>query len=153
MIIDHISHAGSYMGCNSWIDRILRYIQENQEALAQAEPGPQELPQDMGDIRMKIVEFRTVAGQRRWESHKKHGFVYYMLSGSECTGYADITQMGDPVPTEGKDQIIYHSGTGCRIRVPEGHFTVILPQDVHMSKLADGEEATARKCSFKFPVE
>ncbi len=152
MIIDHIDHAGCYSGLHPKVAAILAYIQKERKALEAAPIGPQALPQELerAGITMKIVEFETVQGTRKWESHIENCFVYYMLEGSERTGYADISLMGGAVRTEGKDQIVYHQGNGDRIRFPKDHFLILLPQDVHMSKLADGESAYARKCSFKF---
>ena len=152
MIIDHIQNAAFYYGCHLKLQAILRYIEENRSALERADAGPQQLSHELDalGVTMKIVAFDTVEGTRKWESHVKNSFVYYMLEGKERTGYADISEMGGAVKTEGKDQIVYHEGDGDRILFPTHHFMVILPQDAHMSKLADGKSERARKCSFKF---
>lgn len=149
MIIDRIDHASCYYGCHPKIKAVLEYIAGHKEELKEAPVGPQVLPESLDGVKMKIVEFMTVEGTRKWESHTEHAFIYYMLEGRERTGYADISMMGGAVKTEGKDQIVYHEGDGDRILVPEDHFIVIFPQDAHMSKLADGASAYARKCSFK----
>ncbi len=152
MMIDNLKNAPYYYDCHSKIELILRYLESVRQELAQAPAGPQALPRELAEagISMKIVEFDTVEGSRRWESHPVYSFVYYMLEGSERTGYGDVSQMGDGVKTEGKDQVIYPNGDGDRIRFPQGHFLILFPQDAHMSKLADGVSAKARKCSFKF---
>ncbi len=152
MVIDNLKNAPYYYGCHPKIDLILRYLKSDRKGLVQAHTGPQALPPELTEagISMKIVEFDTVEGTRRWESHPVHSFVYYMLEGSERTGYGDISQTGDGVKTEGKDQILYPNGDGDRIRFPQGHFFILFPQDANMSKLADGVPAKAKKCSFKF---
>ena len=152
MITDSLKNASCYLGLRPELDLIFRYIAEQEEALKALPAGPAELPEELkaAGISMKVVEFETVVGTRKWESHRKYGFLYYVLEGRERTGYSDISRMGPGIPTEGKDQIIYPEGNGDRILVPEGHFITIFPQDGHMSKLADGESSKVRKCSFKF---
>ncbi len=152
MIIDSLKNAACYCGCSPKINLILKYLEANAERLKGCEAGPQTLPEELqqAGISMKIVEFDTVEGTRKWESHVEHTFLYYMLEGEERCGYCDISLMGDGVRSEGKDQIVWHKGDGDRILFPKGHFTVIFPQDAHMSKLANGTSARAKKCSFKF---
>lgn len=154
MILDRLNNASYYFGCDKKIELILRYIASDREKLMAAPAGPQQLPQELvqAGISMKIVEFETVEGERRWESHPKNSFIYYMLEGSERTGYADVSLMGEGVKTEGKDQVIYPQGAGDRLRFPQDHFLILFPQDAHMSKLADGKASRARKCSFKFQL-
>jgi len=154
MIIDNLNNASYYWSCSPKIKLILQYLESARQELLRAPAGPQELPQSLAEagISMKIVEFDTVEGTRRWESHPAHSFVYYMLEGCERTGYADISQMGAGIKTDGKDQILYPDGDGDRIRFPQGHFLILFPQDAHMSKLADGPSAKVKKCSFKFQV-
>ena len=152
MIIDCLKNAACYYGCHPKIKMILHYLEENKDRLYASEIGPQILPEEMRNagISMKIVEFDTVEGTRKWESHVENAFLYYMLEGEERFGYNDISEMGNGLKSEGKDQIVWHKGDGDRILFPKGHFTVIFPQDAHMSKLSNGASAKARKCSFKF---
>ena len=149
MIIDHLDNAASYKGCHKKLNLIFRYLKENAAWLKTQPAGPVALPEWMEGIAMKIVEFQSVEGDRKWESHIKNAFLYYMLEGGERTGYASTHCMHDGKKTEGKDQIVWQ-GDGDRIRFLPGHFLILFPQDAHMSKLAIEHSAPAKKCSFKF---
>ena len=152
MIIDHLSNAKSYIGCNKKLDLIFNYLNQNSEWLKTQPEGPVALPEWMEGISMKIVSFETVEGTRKWESHIKNAFLYYMLEGEERTGYANISLMRDGKKTDGKDQIVWQ-GEGDRIHFPKDHFLILFPQDAHMSKLAVTHSSLAKKCSFKFQYE
>ena len=145
MILDKLENAPQYFGISLNLTYALQYLMDHKEELMSQPVGIRKLTDE---VQIKFLEYDTIDSERRWESHIEFTDVQYMISGSERIGYNHVDRMASSEKQEGKDQII-HQGTGEKLLVPEGFFMVLFPQDVHMSKLADGAVKHVKKAAFK----
>ena len=145
MILDKLENAPQYFGISPNLTVALQYLMNNKAVLGEQ---PLETRKLTDSVQVKFIEYDTFAKTRRWESHIEFTDVQYIISGEERIGYNNIGLMQDGEKQEGKDQII-HQGNGESVLVQEGFFVVLFPQDVHMSKLANGKIETVKKASFK----
>ena len=151
MIIDRLDNAPRYYSIHPKIAFALKYLAEQQPLMKEeTEPRVSEVVAE--GISFKTIFCDTVPHDRRWESHIEKTDLQYVIRGMERIGFAPVSEMQDPVRTEGKDQIIWQ-GNGDKILVPEGFFIILFPGEAHMSKLAAGDKAEhLQKASFKIDL-
>lgn len=146
MILDKLENAPRYFGISPDIEVALRFLMEHAQELKTSDDFSIKMLND--NVQEKIIEYNTFPHDRKWESHHVFTDIQYMVNGCERIGFAPVDLMYDPVKTEGKDQTVWQ-GDGDRVLLPEGYFMILFPGEAHMSKLANGEPATARKAAFK----
>jgi len=91
--------------------------------------------------------------QGRWEAHRRHADIQYIVTGSERMGIVPLTKslaLLPPYDAE-KDVEFYTAdqGMGQLVRVDAGSFAVFLPHDVHMPNLELDGPGTVKKIVIK----
>ena len=88
------------------------------------------------DVRALVQRYTTKrAGEARWEAHRKHIDLQYVLMGEEHVGVAPLGRMqADPFDDE-KD-IMWLDGQGDWVTLRPGEFVLLWPEDVHMPAMA-----------------
>jgi YhcH/YjgK/YiaL family protein len=90
---------------------------------------------------------------KKWETHRLHGDVQFMVSGSELVGYAqrEVLSIRTPYNAE-KDAEFYEPPVGAvsRFNLHAGSFAIFLPEDAHQPGVMDGNPGEVHKVVIKF---
>ena len=87
---------------------------------------------DGTEVRALVQRYTTKpAHELRWEAHRKHIDLQFVLTGEEHIGVVPIGRLAaDPYDDE-KD-IMWLDGDGDRVTLRPGDFVLLWPEDAHM---------------------
>lgn len=101
-----------------------------------------------------VQRYETAPDSRkRWETHRVHGDVQFMVSGSELVGYEQRGRLAVSTPYDAlKDAEFYTPPAGAvsRFKLTAASFAVFFPEDAHQPGVADGTPETIHKVVIKF---
>ena len=89
--------------------------------------------------------------QGRWEAHRHHADIQYVIQGSEGIGIAHLDEMTVNAPYSRDHDVEFFIGHSRVqfIRVDRGSFAIFLPQDVHMPGIMFEAPTLVRKVVVK----
>ena len=151
MILDSIKNCELYYGANSRFRKAFDFIKtaENKSA------GRYEL--DGENLYAMVQEYDTkLAGEMRFESHKRYIDIQYILSGAELMKVADITRMTPNTPYDDvKDCTFFQDAADTSVLIlQQNDYAIFFPQDIHMPGLAPNEiPAPVRKIVVKVKID
>ena len=93
------------------------------------------------------------AAAKKWETHRVHGDIQYMVAGCELIGYAKREDLRVSIPYNAdKDAEFYEhpGGTSSRFILSAGSFAVFHPEDAHQPGVMIGQPAEVHKVVIKF---
>jgi len=92
------------------------------------------------------------AFEKKWETHRIHGDIQYLLSGSEKIGYEERRKLKIRTPYEvTKDAEFYiPPSSASTLMLSQGSFAVFLPYDAHQPGVMDESPAPVIKVIIKF---
>ena len=93
------------------------------------------------------------ANEKKWETHRLHGDIQYMVKGSESIGYGQREELIVRTPYNlEKDAEFYESPEGptSLVILSAGSFAVFHPQDAHQPGVMIGQPAEVHKAVIKF---
>ncbi len=101
-----------------------------------------------------VQHYKTAsADSKKWETHRMHGDIQYMVSGSEFIGYSDRETLNVCFPYhEEKDAEFYQppSLMTTRLMLSTGLFAIFLPHDAHQPGVMMESPAPVLKVVLKF---
>lgn len=149
MIINKLSNAEQYYGVSQRIEKALKYLKNTD--LAKLEIGKYEI--DGKNILAVVSEYETKDIEKgKWEAHKNHIDIQFVVSGKEKMGYAYINEMkANSEYNEVKD-VIFLKGEGDMLLVNEGTFAIFAPEDAHMPGINAGNSQHVKKVVVKILV-
>ena len=103
-----------------------------------------EYPLDCG-LTLDIDEYTPASDWKKYEGHNYITHLRYIVKGSEKLGYANKQDV-EFVEQKKADKFMY-TGPESKVRVTEGCFVVLFPQDCHALKLVDQGDVLVRKAS------
>ena len=129
MIIDKLSNAGQYYGVSQRIERALKYLEVTD--LVNLEIGKHEI--DGKNIFAVVSEYETKSlDAGKWEAHKNHIDIQFVVSGREKIGYEYINDMKVSSKYNEEKDVFFFKGEGNLLLVNKGTFAIFAPDDVHM---------------------
>ena len=152
MILDRLDHASCYTALHPGFQKAFAW-------LASYDPATPDGRYEIGGPELMAIVSRYAtapASGKKWETHRLHGDIQFMVSGSELIGYAPRESLSIRTPYNGeKDAEFYEppSGEITRFALEEGSFAVFLPQDGHQPGLVLGaseEPLDVQKVVIKF---
>ena len=149
MILDNFPNAPFYHGLHPSFPKAFTW-------LAAYDPKTPEGRHEIdGPGLMAIVSrYRTAsANEKKWETHRLHGDIQFMVSGSELIGYARRESLIIRTPyDEGRDAEFYEPPVGVvsSFTLGDGSFAIFLPQDGHQPGVMLGNSAEVHKVVIKF---
>ena len=104
------------------------------------------------DVRALVQRYTTkLAHEGRWEAHRTHIDLQFVLSGEEHIGVAPIGRLAaEPYDTD-KD-IMWLTGEGDRVTLRPGDFVLLWPEDGHMPAMAIDTPMPVLKVVIKIAV-
>lgn len=145
MIIDKITNAYLYYGLGKRIETALKAMVDI------------DITQKVGkhwmqgeEIYYLIQEYITKdLTQGRWEAHKNHIDIQYILSGRENIYYNNVNNL-QPKDTYIEERDVYYlTGSGEKFLLEKGYFMILFPQDAHMACINTGTGEPVKKVTMK----
>lgn len=102
-----------------------------------------------------LQEYETNSDENgRWETHKKHIDIQYVLSGEERTGYAYIADLGQILESSQERDFYFYEEPAAAdwITVHGGEFVIFFPTDGHKPSL-HVNDTVSRVTKVVFKVE
>jgi YhcH/YjgK/YiaL family protein len=131
MILDQLDSALMYTGFGETIVIGLSLLSE--DSVRNAAPGKHEVD---GDSLFYIVdEYETKPiGQGRLEIHRKYLDIQYIVSGSECLGFAPLEGLTEETLYEGEKDLAFYryEPTMTKLILKQGMFAIFWPNEPHM---------------------
>lgn len=146
MILDHIQNAPLYYNMHPLFKKAFEYLSSND--FTKIENGSYELD---GKNLMAIVNsyYTEPANQRVWEGHKKYIDIQLVAKGIENMGHSPIGNTKILQAYDEENDFTKFDAIGQEVIVPEGHFTIFYPTDVHKPNLISGSSIEVKKVVMK----
>lgn len=146
MIFDHIRHGAHYNSMHPLFEKCFRFLLD--PASAQLEEGRYDID---GDNAFALVQaYHTKPeSEGKWEAHRRYIDIQYMLEGTEIMGITPLEHVSVSQAYSEENDYALFEGTGEKVTVPAGFFTVFYPHDVHMPGLLVNESQPVRKIVIK----
>ncbi|MBX4264242.1 YhcH/YjgK/YiaL family protein [Clostridium estertheticum] len=149
MIINKLSNAEQYYGISQRIEKGLKYLKDTD--LTNLEIGKYEI--DGKNIIAVVSEYETKDIEKgKWEAHKKHIDIQFVVSGKEKIGYAYINEMKESSEYNEEKDVVFLKGEGDMLLVNEGTFAIFAPEDAHMPTINAGNRNHVKKVVVKILV-
>ena len=150
MILDSIDHAAKYHVLGAGFTTALEFL--SQGSWKELPLGIH--PIDGDKVLIQVQAYDTfLQSAVKWEAHHNYCDIQYVVSGSEWMGYGPRANFTIDVPYDEKNDVYFLKGEGQFVTVPSGMFTIFMPQDVHMPRVAiEGKSEAVSKLVFKIRV-
>ncbi len=149
VILDNLTEASCYHGVHNSLPTAFAW-------LGSYDPATPDGRYEIGGSGLIAIvnRYRTApATEKKWETHRMHGDVQFMVSGSELFGYARRESLIIRTPyDEVRDAEFYEPpvGVGSSFTLGRGSFAIFLPQDGHQPGVMLGNPAEVHKLVIKF---
>lgn len=154
MIIDTISNAAKYHGLSSRFKMGLTHL-----ANGSWKDLPVGIHQIDGDnVIIQVQAYDSFPQSTvKWEAHHNYCDIQYVVDGIERMGYGQLSEFDICVPYDESNDVYFLEGknetSGQFARVPAGSFTIFMPQDVHMPRVAiDDQPSPISKLVYKIKI-
>jgi YhcH/YjgK/YiaL family protein len=151
MILDQLFNAASYEGLHYSFSRAFDW-------LATYDSTTPDGRYEVGGADLVAIVQRYVtapAGEKKWETHRVHGDIQYIVSGAEEIGYAlrESLVVKTSYNPE-KDAEFYEApvGSSSRMKLSEGSFAIFLSQDAHQPGVMIDQPSSIHKVVIKFKL-
>lgn len=148
MIYDKLEHIETYTGISERLARGLRLLTDPD--LITMAPGRYEVDGD--NLFFMVQSYESNVSNDTPEAHQKYIDIQYLVSGEELIGVGELADMTEEVKANPeKDLWLYH-GPLSQLRLGNGYFTVLFPQDAHAPGIAVSEPAPVKKVVIKVRI-
>jgi YhcH/YjgK/YiaL family protein len=97
---------------------------------------PMDGPGACNDVRALVQRYTTkLAHEGRWEAHRTHIDLQFVLTGEEHIGVVPIGRL-TAEPYDAEKDIMWLTGDGDRVTLRPGDFVLLWPEDAHMPAMA-----------------
>ena len=145
MIFDKLDHIDTYVSISEGLAKGLRLLKETD--FSDLEPGKHIVDGD--ELFFMVQSYQSRPENDTAEAHRKYIDIQYMVSGEELIGVGGLSDMTEEVEANpDSDYRLYH-GPMSKIRLSEGYFAVLFPQDAHAPGIAVNGSVPVRKIVVK----
>ena len=150
MILDRLENSFVYARLDRRFAAGFAYLREND--LASVPDGRYEI--DGANVVAIVQAYPTKPqAEGRWEAHRHHADIQYVVSGAERMGVTPVEGMQLQPPYDPEKDVEFYLGDGAGggkfFRVGAGEFAVFFPHDVHMPSLAIERPQVVKKVVIK----
>jgi biofilm protein TabA len=129
MIVDKIKNLDSYKGLSKRLDEGLKIISD--PGLVNKEDGKYEVDGD--NLFYMVARYKTKdLSEAKFETHKRYIDIQAVLKGKEIIGYTHMDNLKSNVPYTDDIEFFETPGDYEEVKMTEGMFSVLFPQDGHM---------------------
>jgi YhcH/YjgK/YiaL family protein len=130
MILDTLSESSRYEGLHPSFPKAFGWLRKFDPKTPE---GKYEI--DGPGVVAIVQSYSTApASEKKWEAHRVHGDIQYMVSGSELIGCTPLAGLQVKTPYTLEKDAEFYEAPGFQtaiINLPTGSFAVFLPHDVH----------------------
>lgn len=144
MIYDKLSLSDNYAGISPRLSKALAFLREAD--FSKLEDGKHVIDGDK--IFVNISSFMT-KGNEFPEAHKKYIDIQYVIEGEEYCGVAALSEMTEEIVNEPDSDFYRYRGETYNIKLGNGYFVVLFPQDAHAPGRFITEPKPVRKAVVK----
>ncbi len=137
MVTDTINNADLYKALGPRFAAGLEFLKRSD--LATLPLGKHEI---LGSDCFALVQeynSRTQA-ESKWEAHRVHADIQFVVSGKEYIGYAPIETVNVTHEYDAKNDYLLGEAKGTYVKMAPGMFTILWPQDAHSPGVAQNDE-------------
>lgn len=88
-----------------------------------------------------VTSYKTKPySEGEFESHKKYLDIQYIPKGEEMICVTGLENLTPKTDFDHEKDIVFYTGDGDPVRLPEGYFMVLFPQDGHKPGIMTGSE-------------
>ena len=152
MILDHISHADTYLNLGSGFAKALEFLKRKD--LADLPVGNYAVDGDKVYVMIQEAGLKDW-DEGKWESHFRYADIQMPISGREVIGFGPTEDARVLVPCpEGKDVQFLDSPSERRCTLNKGEMMILFPQDAHKPGIApSGSERHVKKAVAKVRLD
>lgn len=148
MIYGTIEHWQRYEGLSPALEKGLRFLAETDFDSV----GPERIEIDGDEVFASVQSYETKPDNDTPEAHRKYADIQYLIDGEEYIGVAPLETMTEEAEAHPERDIWLYHGSTDRVRIGNGRFAVLFPEDAHAPGIAVDQPAPARKCVVKVRV-
>jgi biofilm protein TabA len=149
MILDHLNNASTYESLHPRFRSAFTYLRETD--FSTLEQGRHDI--DGSNLFALVQTYSTKPeSEGRWESHRTHIDIQYLIAGRERIGLAPLHTMTESQPYNPDKDLLFHTGPGHSFTLHAQHFAIFFPHDVHMPSLHDNSPSQVSKVVLKVRV-
>ena len=145
MIYDKLDHLEIYTSISERLAKGLRLLIETDFSVL--EPGRYEV--DGNDLYFMVQSYQSKEKNDTPEAHKKYIDIQYLLEGEELIGVGALSDMTEEVTANPDSDFCLYHGPLSYVKLGNGYFTVLFPQDAHAPGIAVDIPAAVRKVVVK----
>ncbi|MCI0498845.1 MAG: YhcH/YjgK/YiaL family protein [Planctomycetales bacterium] len=148
MIVDQLDNVSLYGGLGRRIAAGLAML--NEDSARKAAPGRYEA--EGKDLFYIVDEYQTKPFEEgRPEIHRKYLDIQYIISGTECIGYAPLEGLQEQTPYDDEKDIAFYKYAPAmsRLVLKPGMFAIFWPNEPHMPGRSAGKAETIKKIVVK----
>ena len=144
MIKDNIKNARLYYGLGERFEAALKFLE--------AYDGKADVKADLPVCEGVMVKCRPYmtkpVAECAFEAHKRAADIHFVVSGTECIGYAPADSLTVNRTDDTKD-MIWLDGDGINVPLGPGDFMITFPDDAHMPCVVNGDPVFCGKLIAK----
>lgn len=152
MIFDELENTELYGALGQRIAKGLALL--NEENVRNGAVGRYEVDGD--NIFYMVQEYETQPVEEgQLEIHRKYMDIQFVVSGTECMGYAPLDGLSETMAYDGeKDAALYeYDPSMSRLVLKQGMFAIFWPNEAHMPGRAAEKAERVRKIIIKIRME
>ncbi len=139
MIVDRLENISRYALMIKECAQLDKFFQEH--TLKQLQPGRYH-PENTKLI-ITVFDYMTKIGsETRWETHHAHMDIHIVINGCEEVEWVPAQHITESIEyVQERDVEFFADKTvGSRVKVEEGYFCLVMPEDAHKPALAPNDQ-------------
>ncbi len=152
MVKDLLSLSDRYRSLGPRFVRAFEFAKSTDFAAMPDGTYPSAGPEGGNDVRALVQRYTTkLAHEGRWEAHRTHIDLQFVLTGEEHVGVVPISRLVAE-PYDAEKDIMWLAGEGDRVTLRPGEFMLLWPEDAHMPAMAIDTPLPVLKVVIKIAV-
>lgn len=148
MIYDRIENIETYTAISERLARGLRLLRTTD--FSAMEDGKYEV--EGKELYFSLQSYQSKECNDTPEAHRKYIDIQYLLEGEELIGIGQLSEMTEEVSANPDGDIWFYHGPVTDLRLGNGTFVALFPQDAHAPCIAPGCPAPVRKVVVKVMI-
>lgn len=103
-----------------------------------------------------VQRYETLAGEPRFEAHRRYADVQYLAAGAETIAAAPLAALRVTEPYDAGRDVCFGAvppGRASRLTLAAGELAILYPEDAHAPRLAAGAPAPVTKIVVKVEIK
>jgi YhcH/YjgK/YiaL family protein len=151
LIFDELSHAAPYRALGPRFAAGFDFLRST--PLDDLPDGRHEVLPGSGVVAVVQTYITRPRDDGRWEAHRHHADIQFIIRGSECIGVAPVEAMKLRPAYDAEKDVEFYDGDGQFFRARPGQFALFFPHDVHMPGLVIHDPTEVKKVVVKVKLE